>query len=106
MLGTAPFAIAAWRPPTGNLWLLLIAVGVVAAIGQVLMTHALAAVDAATAGIISQLTVVTAMTLGVVIDGEAFGSLSLLGAALTVAGVAAASGVGGAMRLSYEGRRE
>lgn len=105
MVCTAPFAIAAWRTPTPALWLLLAGVGVVAAVGQVLMTHALAAVDAATAGIISQLTVVTAMTLGVAFDGETFMPLSLVGASLTLVGVATASGVGGAMRLSFVGRR-
>jgi drug/metabolite transporter (DMT)-like permease len=105
LLCTAPLALAGWRTPTPTLWALLAGVGVVAAAGQVLMTHALAAVEAASAGIISQLTVVTAMGLGTVLDGEPFTPVSLVGAALTLAGVAAASALPGFMRLSYGARR-
>jgi drug/metabolite transporter (DMT)-like permease len=99
LLCTGPFAAAGWRPPDAGMWALLAAVGVVAAAAQMLMTHALGAVDAATAGIVGQLTVVTAMVLGVALDGEPFTAMSLAGAALTLAGVAAASAIGTVARL-------
>jgi drug/metabolite transporter (DMT)-like permease len=104
-LVTAPFAIAGWQPPGARLWLLLGAVGCVAAAGQMLMTHALAAVDAASAsaGVIGQLTVVTAMALGHFLDGEPFTPMSFLGACLTLLGVAAASAVGHGQRLPADG---
>jgi drug/metabolite transporter (DMT)-like permease len=102
---TGPFALAGWRAPSATGWLLLLAVGLVAAAAQVLMTHALGAVEAASAGIIGQLTVVTALLLGHVLDGEPFTGLSIVGATLTIAGVATATAVGNAMRLSRPPRR-
>jgi len=99
---TAPFAVASWHPPDPRMWLLLGAVGTLAAAAQVLMTHALVAVDAASAGIIGQLTVVTAMILGHFLDGEPFTPVSLVGAGLTLLGVAAASAVGHGERLPSE----
>lgn len=105
MLCTGPFAFAGWRAPSTGMWILLVAVGLVAATAQLLMTHALGAVDAASAGIIGQLTVVTALALGHTFDGEPFTALSMLGALLTIAGVATATAVGGAMRLSSAPRR-
>jgi len=90
-LCTGPFALHAWKWPTSTVWLLLVAVGLLAAAGQLLMTHALIAVEASTAGIISQITVVTAMALGHFLDGEPFREVSLVGAALTVAGVSLVS---------------
>jgi drug/metabolite transporter (DMT)-like permease len=105
MVCTAPFAAASWRPPTTGLWFMLLLVGLVAAAGQVLMTHALAAIEAANAGIISQLTVLTAMGLGVVLDHDVYTPLSIVGAALTLTGVAVASGVGKFLQLSGARRR-
>lgn len=87
MLCTAPFALPMWRWPGPAAWLLIVVVGLLAATGQLLMTHALIAVEASTAGIVSQLTVVTALGLGSVIDGEPFTALSAVGAALTLAGI-------------------
>jgi drug/metabolite transporter (DMT)-like permease len=69
------------------------------------MTHALAAIEAANAGIISQLTVLTAMGLGVVLDHDVYTPLSIVGAALTLTGVAVASGVGKFLQLSGARRR-
>ena len=102
---TAPFAAVGWIAPDARLWALLLAVGVVSAAAQVLMTHALGAVDAATAGIVGQLTVVVAMLLGHLLDGEPFTPMSMAGAALTLVGVAAASAIGTGQRLP-SGRRE
>jgi drug/metabolite transporter (DMT)-like permease len=87
MLCTAPFAVHAWRWATPGLWLLLAAVGLLAAAAQILMTHALVAVEASTAGIVSQLTVVTALGLGSIVDGEPFSSVSAVGAVITLAGI-------------------
>jgi drug/metabolite transporter (DMT)-like permease len=98
MMCTAPFALHAWKNPTPALWLLLLVVGLLAAAAQILMTHALAAVEAATAGIVSQLTVVTALLLGSILDGEPFSRVSIVGAVLTLAGVSVVSLVSGARR--------
>jgi drug/metabolite transporter (DMT)-like permease len=87
----APFAAHAWRTPTPGLWGLLLLVGVLAAGGQLLMTHALGSVDAATSGIISQLTPLVALLLGHFLDGEPFAALSLVGGVLTLIGVSVVS---------------
>lgn len=87
MITTAPNALHAWKTPTAGLWGLLAIVGLLATLGQLLMTHALVGVDAATAGIVSQLTVVTALGLGTLVDGEPFTVVSAIGAALTLTGV-------------------
>src|SRR5262249_43230217 len=71
---TAPFALHAWKSPPPAQWGLLLVVGLLASLGQMLMTDALAHVDAASAGIVSQLTVVTALVLGHALDGEPFSS--------------------------------
>jgi drug/metabolite transporter (DMT)-like permease len=91
MLTTAPFALHAWKAPTPSLWALLLLVGLLAASGQILMTHALIAVDAPTAGIVAQLTVVIALVLGSTIDGEPFTRVSWIGALLTLTGVSLTS---------------
>jgi drug/metabolite transporter (DMT)-like permease len=92
ILCTAPFAVPEWKSPAGTEWALLLAVGLLAALAQVLMTHALLVVDATTAGIIAQLTVVIALLLGHFFDGDPFTSVSVLGASLTVLGVSVATG--------------
>jgi drug/metabolite transporter (DMT)-like permease len=62
-------------------------------IAQVAMTHAFGAVEAATGGIIAQITVITALSLGYFLDAEPLGRLSLAGAALTILGVSLAARV-------------
>ncbi len=91
MVCAAPFMIGSWHTPSGGEWLLLAAVGLSAAAGQILMTHALLAVTAATAGVIQQVTVVAALALGHVVDGDPLSALSLFGAVLTVVGVSVAA---------------
>jgi drug/metabolite transporter (DMT)-like permease len=91
LLCTAPGALAGWQAPTGREWALLAAVGGLSVIAQVLMTHALGAVEAATAGILSQLTVVLTLAIGHYADGEPLTLLSLVGAALTLLGVSLAA---------------
>ena len=88
MLATAPFAILAWRWPSPEQWLLLVAVGLIAVVGQVLFTVALRDVTAAVYGVVSQLAPITALALGALVYGDHLGVLGLVGSAITVAGVA------------------
>jgi drug/metabolite transporter (DMT)-like permease len=91
---TAPPAIWGWRAITSDVWLLCLGVGVVSGFAQMLMTHALGAVDNASAGILGQVTVLAAMVLGYAIDREIISDLSALGALLTVGGIILAARVG------------
>ncbi len=90
---TAPLAIARWRAPDLSEWWLLVVVGLLSVIAQVAMTHALGAVEAATGGIIAQITVITALSLGFFLDDEPLTKLSFVGAALTTLGVSLAARV-------------
>lgn len=94
ILCTAPAALPVWVTPTKGEWLLLVAVGVISIGAQIIMTHALGAVEAATSGIIGQLTVITAMSLGHFVDAEPLTGLSAAGAVLTVVGVTLAARIG------------
>jgi drug/metabolite transporter (DMT)-like permease len=87
LLATAPFALATFRRPTTTEWLLLAFIGVSSVVAQLLMTWAYRWVTNLQAGVISQLTVVTSMLLGVIFLGDRLAPLQLLGTALTVAGV-------------------
>ena len=91
LLVIAPLAVARWRSPDARTWLLLLAVGGLAVVAQVLMTHALGVVRATTSGTIGQLTVVTTLTLGHFVDGEPLSAVAAAGAALTIAGTSLAS---------------
>ena len=86
-LVTAPFAVAHWRWPSLQVWGLLVAVGLISAGAQVLMTYALGAVEAATSGITNPIAVVVALGLGTFLDGEPFAPLSMVGGVLTLVGV-------------------
>lgn len=87
LLATAPFALATFRRPTTTEWLLLAFVGVSSVAAQLLMTWAYRWVTNLQAGVISQLTVVVSMLLGVIFLGDRLTPPQLLGSALTVAGV-------------------
>ncbi|MSP15701.1 MAG: DMT family transporter [Myxococcales bacterium] len=93
LLVSAGPALATWRTPSLIGWLLLVSVGLVALLAQLLVTRALGHHAAATGGIISQLTVITALGLGTLIDNEPFGPLSLVGAIATLVGVSLAARV-------------
>jgi drug/metabolite transporter (DMT)-like permease len=84
---TAPVAVNGFLSPTPVEWLLLLAMGLTAVIGQVLMTYALASVPAALSGIIQQLTVVIALLVGHLALSEPLSLTSAVGTALTIAGV-------------------
>lgn len=91
MACTAPSALSSWKAPDATAWALLVSVGLIAVVAQVLMTHALGAIEAATSGIISQLTVITALAMGHWLDDEPVTALALVGALLVIAGVSAAA---------------
>src|SRR4051794_6018356 len=86
-LVTAVPAARGWVRPDSRGWLLMLAVGVLAVGGQMLMTWSLRYLKAGIAGILMQLTPVCAMLLGWLVLGEHTRGLALLGAAITVAGV-------------------
>jgi drug/metabolite transporter (DMT)-like permease len=87
LFATGPFALHAWRPPTPLQWGLLLAVGLLSLAAQILFTHALRVARAAVAGVIMQLTPITALILGVTLDGDRLGPVALAGCAITLAGV-------------------
>jgi drug/metabolite transporter (DMT)-like permease len=87
-LATAPQALTGWVAPRPVEWLLLVAVGLLAVVAHVLFIHALRHVRAAVSGVISQLTPVTALLLGALLLRERVTGTSLVGSAITLAGVA------------------
>ncbi len=86
-MATAPFGLRGWVAPTPREWALLVAVGVIAVVAQVMFGQAMRHVRAATAGVVMQLTPVTALALGVALHKDPLGPLALAGSALTLAGV-------------------
>jgi drug/metabolite transporter (DMT)-like permease len=101
VLTTAPLAVPRWRDPTLETWMLLILIGLLAVVAQVLMTHALGAIDGATTGIINELAVVTSIGLGTFIDAEPLPALSALGAIVTMAGVGWAAHVSARTQIPH-----
>lgn len=87
LLATAPFALMSFRQPNATEWLLLAFVGVSSVAAQLLMTWAYRWVTNLQAGVISQLTVVTSMLLGVFFLGDRLTPLQILGSVLTLSGV-------------------
>lgn len=84
---TAPWALARWVWPGPTAWMLMLTVALAALIAQMLLTQALGFVEAATAVTLSQLTVITTLALGLLVDHDPFTVTSACGAALTLAGV-------------------
>lgn len=87
LLATAPFALAGFRRPNASEWLLLAFVGVSSVAAQLLMTWAYRWVTNLQAGVISQLTVVVSMLLGVIFLKDRLTPLQILGSVLTLSGV-------------------
>ena len=77
-----------WVPPTGHEWLWLGVMGVAGVGGQIVMTDSLRHLGGATAGIISQLTVLFAVAGGAIVFGDRIRASFVAGAAMTLAGVA------------------
>ncbi len=77
-----------WVSPTGREWIWLGVMGTAGVAGQVVMTDSLRHLGGATAGIISQLTVLFAVAGGMIVFGDRIRLSFLAGAAMTLAGVA------------------
>ena len=77
-----------WVAPSSAEWIWLALMGVAGVGGQIVMTHSLRHLGGATAGIISQLTVLFAVAGGAVVFGDAVRPSFVAGAAMTLAGVA------------------
>ena len=75
-----------WQTPDASLWLLLIVMGVIASLGQLLLTRAYACAPAAQVGPFSYVTVVFAAVAGWVLWGEVLDAFSFVGAALVCLG--------------------
>jgi len=88
LFATAPFALPGFQAPTSREWLYLCLVGGLSIIAQLLMTWAYRWVTNLQAGILSQLTVVLTLGLGVIFLGDRLTPLQILGSLLTLTGVA------------------
>jgi len=88
LAATAPSAFSTWVAPRAQDWIWLGAVGVLSVAAQLAFVQALRHVRAATSGVISQVTPVTAIGLGALLLHEPMEPLALLGSAVTLAGVA------------------
>jgi drug/metabolite transporter (DMT)-like permease len=86
-LVNAPFALRAWKTPSGREWIALAATALFAMIAQLLLTFSLRWVDAMTVGVISQLAVLISIFLGAIFLDERITGLAAVGSALTIAGV-------------------
>jgi drug/metabolite transporter (DMT)-like permease len=86
-LMTALPTVTRWVSPSAVEWGALLVIGLISVVAQLLLTYALRFVSAAGAGIIIQLTPVTALTLGWVLFEEKMAGVAIFGAALTLAGV-------------------
>jgi len=84
LVSSAPLA-AEWRAPTPHIWLILIAIGVLATVAQLGMTQAFALAPAAQVGPFIYAAVPAAAALDLVAWGRLPDALSLVGAALVVA---------------------
>ncbi|MBI3575180.1 MAG: DMT family transporter [Gammaproteobacteria bacterium] len=84
-----------WQTPDASLWLLLIVMGVIASLGQLLLTRAYACAPAAQVGPFSYATVVFAAVAGWVLWGEVLDAFSFIGAALVC--------LGGALTIRHAG---
>lgn len=82
-----PFALIDWRPLTPHTSWLLLGVGITSTAGQMIFTYAMGHVSTALGGVGSQLTPAFSWVLGALFLAEPVAPLSLLGAAVCVAGV-------------------
>lgn len=87
LLMVAPSTVRNWIEPTVWDWAMLITVGLLSAIAQIMMTYALKFVEAAPAGVLSQLTPITALAIGWVIYDERLTPLALAGSVVTLLAV-------------------
>jgi drug/metabolite transporter (DMT)-like permease len=81
-----PFAIAGWVWPSPRGWLLLLAIGVAAQLGQMALTRGLSLVPAGRATAIGYVQIVLAALWGFIVFGEQPTAWTLAGAVLVFAG--------------------
>lgn len=91
LLLSIPVAAATWRPVDAATAGWLLGVGLTSLAGQLLLTHALGAVEASVAVTIAQLTVLVAAGLGVALHDDPVTPLVFLGGGITLAGVVASA---------------
>ncbi len=84
---TLPFAIASWKTPTTQGWLLMLGLGVATQVSQVLLTKGLAVVPAGRATTVGYVQIIFAAVWGAAIFGEIPGPLTVAGALLVIVGV-------------------
>jgi len=87
LLITAAPALRSWTSPGAFEWALLVAVGAFSVSGQLLLTYSLRFANATVAGVIMQVTPVSALGLGAVLLGERLPALTFVGSAATLVGV-------------------
>jgi drug/metabolite transporter (DMT)-like permease len=87
LLVNAPLGLRTWRNPAGSEWFALASTALFAMGAQLLLTFSLRWVDALTVGVISQLAVLIAMSLGAMFLRERITATAALGSTLTIAGV-------------------
>lgn len=87
LVAATPLALLHWRPPTTRDWLLMVLAGLLGLMGQLLMTWAYRWVETLIAGVISQFTVIVAMSLGVLFLHDQLNGMVLGGTILTLSGV-------------------
>jgi drug/metabolite transporter (DMT)-like permease len=87
LIVTAPLGILTWKTPTPIDWLWLFATAFFAIFAQLNLTFSLRWVDAVTVGVISQLAVVIALTLGAIFLGDTITPQAAFGALVTISGV-------------------
>lgn len=87
LLTITPLAVVYWVPPSPMEWSLMIVAGAFGLVGQLLMTWAYRWVETLIAGVITQFTVVVAMSLGVIFLSDELNLLIIVGTSLTMLGV-------------------
>lgn len=77
-----------WVSPTALEWTMMLGVGVTSVVAQLMMTYALRDLPAAVAGVLFQLTPVSTLVLGRLLYDERPAGLAIVGACVTLTGVA------------------
>ncbi len=76
-----------WTMPLGREWVYLAMVGLTSQVAQYYLTRAYQIAEIATVSIVSYTSIIYTITLGLIIFGESFNSMTYLGMALVCAGV-------------------
>lgn len=76
-----------WTMPLGREWFYLVMVGLTSQVAQYYLTRAYQIAEIATVSIVNYTSIIYTITLGLIIFGESFNSMTYLGMALVCAGV-------------------